>query len=409
MKVLQFPAYVTIDGEKEFSRSTTGYGYMVMDIAAAVAHQGVDVDLITQSNITSGYKYKNVNILKRTYSDILCNIRIKHILAAIAIIVKDKIELKRIPYVLFYYISMGYFEKILRFKKYDLVHVHGIGYYTRPIIDVCKKNKIKFLVTLHGLNAFSESIKITKKERANEKKFLREAESENIPVTVISTGIREKILEFLGIEDSNNFAVIINGHKRFPKTGYNIINIRKKYNIKENTKIMICVGNIGENKNQIQLARAYTKLSKLNKTRLKILFLGVDKSNGKFLDYINKVGLDDCLIYCGNIQRGEIHNYYDQADYNAVVSISEGFGLSIIEGFSCGLPCLVFSDLDAVADLYDKNAMSLIKNRSDDELADGLLRMVNLKFNKKTIIDYSRRFSLEKVASEYVEFYQSVN
>jgi len=63
MKILHFPAYITINGIKAFLRSTSGYGYMTIDIATSIANLGIDVDLLTQSNITKGLKYKNVNIL----------------------------------------------------------------------------------------------------------------------------------------------------------------------------------------------------------------------------------------------------------------------------------------------------------------------------------------------------------
>ena len=49
MKVLHYSEYISIDGDKAFSRNITGYGYMVVDIASYVAKEGIDVDLLTFS------------------------------------------------------------------------------------------------------------------------------------------------------------------------------------------------------------------------------------------------------------------------------------------------------------------------------------------------------------------------
>jgi glycosyltransferase involved in cell wall biosynthesis len=171
---------------------------------------------------------------------------------------------------------------------------------------------------------------------------------------------------------------------------------------------MVCVGNIGIRKNQGQIIKAYLTLPQTIKKNLVILFLGVDTTNGKFQHDINKTNFTDQLIYCGNIPKKDLPYYYSQADYNIVASISEGFGLSIIEGFVYGLPCLTFSDLDAVPDLFHQNTMLLVNNRIDKALADGIENMIKTNWDKKFIQEHAQRFSLEKMAEEYANFYGKI-
>lgn len=405
MKILQYPAYITINEFKAFSRSTTGYGYMTLDIAASIAAKNIEIDLLTQSNITKGFNYKNINILKRTWKDIFLNFKIIYLFSALKIIITNQISLKRIPNIILYYISMGYFEKILFRKNYDLVHVHGISYSTLPIINVCKKKKIPFLVTLHGLYSFSNSTGASEKQKQMEKNFLVEAYEKKIPVTVISSGIKRTIFDFLNKIHQNNFEVITNGCNIETDNLHNNLNIREKYQIPPAKKIMVCVGNIGIRKNQGQIIEAYLTLPQTIKKNLVILFLGADTTNGQFQNDINKTNFADRLIYCGNIPKKDLPYYYSQADYNIVASISEGFGLSIIEGFVYGLPCLTFSDLDAVPDLFHQNAMLLVNDRNDKALAGGIENMITTNWDKKFIQEHAQRFSLEKMAEEYVNFY----
>ena len=94
MKILQFPAYVTINNDNDFNRSQSGYGYMTLDIAISMAQLGVEVDLLTQSNLTKGKKIKKVNILKRTLFDVIFNIKLIYIFGSLKVIVKDNISFK---------------------------------------------------------------------------------------------------------------------------------------------------------------------------------------------------------------------------------------------------------------------------------------------------------------------------
>lgn len=408
MKILQFPTYISINGNKQFSRSITGYGYMTIDIATSVSKKHVEVDLITQSNITKGLLHHNVNILRRTWWSIFSNINLNHLWLAFNIILTERIPLKIIPNYFIYYLSMSYFEKVLRSKSYDLVHIHGIGPSVLPIINVCNKYKIKYLVTLHGLNSFSDSINISAKEKQIEKEFIKRAEQDNIPVTIISSGIRNKILNYLNIYDSRNFIVVTNGCN----TKYEIESvdndIRNLYNISKDQLIMLCVGNINSNKNQIQIVHSYNLLPKYVQKRFVVLFLGMDTTKGTFENAIIRSGNNESLICCGSIPKKEMPSYYNQADYTILVSKSEGFGLSIIEGFTSGIPCLTFSDLDAVSDLYHEKAMLLVNERTDEALALGLTEVINRKWDSGFIKEYAQRFSLEQMAEKYINVYKDI-
>lgn len=408
MRVLQFPSYISLNGYREFSRNITGFGYMTLDIAVSIAERGIYTELITNGNITNGVKYKSLFILKRTWTDILFNFKWSNFLKAIKVIISDRVKLKKAPHYFLYYISMGYFEKVLKKGNYDLVHIHGLGPSTLPIISVCEKSNIKYLITLHGLNSFSDSIKINDRHRQLEKDFIKLAYKEKIPVTVISSGIKNIILKYLGIANTDNFIVVTNGcnvneNKCFGK------DLRLKYDIPADAKIAVCVGNIAEHKNQIQVVRSFSLLPNEIKNKLVILFLGNDMTGGAFDDEIKKSGRRENLIACGNIPKEEVSTYYHCADFNIVASISEGFGLSMIEGFVYGIPTLTFADLDAIPDLYHPKTMFLVKDRSDESLANGIESVFSQAWDNKFIKEYAQQFSLEKMAENYIDVYRKIN
>lgn len=182
--------------------------------------------------------------------------------------------------------------------------------------------------------------------------------------------------------------------------------IRKVYNLSREVFLFVCVGNVSRCKNQIQIVRAFQLLPKAYQHRIVVLFVGGNEA--ELADEIRTLDLQNSLITCGVVPKQEVHNYYGAADATILTSLSEGFGLSIIEGFVYGLPNLTFADLPAVEDLYDEKVMFRLNKREDEVLAEGMIEMVDRNWNRKFIEEYAKRFSFEKMADEYIDFYHTI-
>lgn len=182
--------------------------------------------------------------------------------------------------------------------------------------------------------------------------------------------------------------------------------IRKVYNLSKEVFLFVCVGNISRNKNQKQIIRAFQLLPQTYRHRIAILFVGGNET--ELANEIRTFGLQNSLIACGVVPKQEIHNYYGAADATILTSLSEGFGLSIIEGFVYGLPNLTFADLPAVEDLYNEKVMLRLSERGDEVLAKGMMEVVNRNWNRQFIEEYAKRFSFEKMADRYIDFYHTI-
>ena len=89
-----------------------------------------------------------------------------------------------------------------------------------------------------------------------------------------------------------------------------------------------------------------------------------------------------------------------------MASRDEGFGLSLIEGFSFGIPCVTFSDLDAVQDIMNEDAVLLCASRDDKDFSDVISAAIKKKWDKEKITEYAKQFSLETMAERYCKFYE---
>ena len=88
------------------------------------------------------------------------------------------------------------------------------------------------------------------------------------------------------------------------------------------------------------------------------------------------------------------------------MSLSEGFGLSLIEGMHFGLPSMSFTDVDAYEDIYAPEAMVGVAEHTDEAVAKGLEILLTNKWNKEQIRSYSKKFESENMAKQYVNVYK---
>ncbi|HUH17999.1 glycosyltransferase family 4 protein [Albibacterium sp.] len=405
MKVLFVAGYVSDKKLIPFSKIITGYGYMVKDIAVAVRGNGVEVDVFTQKCFTSGGYITGIRILPRSWGLLFRYLKTNDIvngLKAAGKVDGVKHKLKQI----LYYLSLGYFRRIVYKGNYDVIHFHGITWDLKPLIDFCDELDTNYVVTLHGLNSFDEGVKIADDLRLLERDFLTQSYLKNKKVTCISTGVRDRVLQHLNCDKStDNFNVVLNGTHDVSGL-QSRIEVRKLYSIPEDSFVFCCVGNISARKNQIQLVRAYRLLPQEWKRKVYILFLGNDKSGSQIINEIGSFG--DHLILCGDVKRSDVHSYYSQSNFNILASISEGFGLSIIEGFMHGLPTLCFNDIDIIPDIYCDKVMLPINERTDQALMDGVINMTKRSWDRVSIKKYAQQFSLQSTSLKYINLYKEL-
>ena len=400
MKVLIATTYIYKKEWPEFTRNRTGFGIMVNDIFESVSEEA-DTYLLSQV-ITKGHG----NVLKHTWGDVFGSAKLKDWGKGIKCFFGYPQGLKgRIKY--FYYaLNSGSIRKAIRTIKPDVVHIQGIGAQIKPFIDVCEEEKVPYIVTLHGLIGFDDTVLAAAWDKQMEKDFLVEADKKGIPVTVISTGMKRRIEKnYLGHE-AKNITVVCNGTKiPFDEKliGMEQIDLRKEYGL-TNEKIVVVIGSVCERKNQLQIVRTM----KMVKTPCYVFFCGADASNGYVQNAVSELGLDNQIHFLGFLPREKVEQVLDQADLNVVASKDEGFGLSIIEAYSHGIPTVTFADLDAIPDLFDEQGMIMVEDRSDEALANGIEQGLSKEWDRAWIKEFANTFSLEKLAEQYKAEYKQI-
>ena len=433
MKVMIIAPYIYDDNIIEFTKNKTGFGIMVQNIVSSVAELE-NVVLLTRV-ITKGKNEKNFKILSHTWGQFFSNAKLKDWLIGIKAFFANGVTVKDKARHVFYEVDGGYVRKQIQKEKPDIVHIHGIGTITESYIRICEEMKVRYTVTLHGLIGLNDSVSAPAYEKQIERDFLIKAEKKNIPISVISSGMKARIEEkYLG-KKANNITVITNGTKKndendtkfireegtltqekfqeyysdclkqndlYPKLSDTYAYLQ--YSKKNGKKILFFVGNITKNKNQMQ-AVEILKNTKVFENILLVLW-GREVDNGEVRKKIAEYQLHKNVILGGFNDRMDI--FWKFCDVNLFLSLNDGFGLPIVEGYMHGVPCVTFEDLDATQDLYYPEAMLKVKDRSNESVTDTLKIALDKNWKYEEIIEIGNMFSIDIMSEKYVNWYKEV-
>lgn len=407
MKILFIVSYMTNHTVPLLSQCKAGFGYMVYDIATGVAEKQA-VEALLYNYRYDGFRSDHIVFIESSWKLFFKNIKkCCSPLLPLKLYGKYRMQLRTFVRLCYGWLLSGYYREIIEKGNYDVVHIHGCGFMNEYFIDICKNLKVPFVVTLHGLNSFSDSVKLEPAGKRYEKDFLTETIDHRYNMTVIASGIKKTILNYFNVKDAEHIKVINNSFK-FERSEQKT-DIRNKYNIPIDANILLYVGNISTNKNQEQMVRAYNLLPQEVQCATYVLFLGRNNESGYSLDnIINNSRNSQHLVLCGNIDKNEIASYYKQADGVALLSIAEGFGLSLIEGMHFGVPCMTFTDLDAFDDIYSETAVIAIPDRNDQTVSDCMQQLLSRNWDKNAILEYSKKFEASAMANNYLNMYKAI-
>ena len=152
-------------------------------------------------------------------------------------------------------------------------------------------------------------------------------------------------------------------------------NIRKKYNISSDKKIVFSHCSLAPHKNLERLLRAFVSFNKENK-QYQMVFGGANAGRSKDKLFA-ELGIADSssIIFTGYIDDEELPELYRMADIFCFVSLYEGFGLPVLEAISCGTPCLA-SSTSSIPEVAG-NAALLVDPYDEKAITAGLERLAN--------------------------------
>ena len=209
-------------------------------------------------------------------------------------------------------------------------------------------------------------------------------------ITTISQFTKQKLIETCNIPEDKIFVIPNPACVDFKFSP-------KEFN--ENTPVILQIGS-GNNKNIYRLIDAITGLN------FKLLL--IRRLDEKLKEKLQESGINyECQH---NISRKEVYECYKRCDIVFFASEYEGFGMPILEANAVGRP-VVTSSISSMPDVAG-NAAVLVDPYSVIEIKKSLLLLKEDKRYRLMLIENGlenlKRFSIEKIAKQYVELYQKI-
>ncbi|HZX20319.1 MAG TPA: glycosyltransferase family 4 protein [archaeon] len=226
-----------------------------------------------------------------------------------------KVFVERIPFLnlKYYKIAFGVFGKI---KDTDVVHVHGIGFFSDFLIATKFLHKKKVVVSTHGGVFHTENIGFLKKIYFNflQRLLLRFADK-MIAVSKNDFELFKKI--------TNNVVLVENG-----------INVSDFTPGKKQKNSFLFVGRFSKNKRVELLLDAFSKVE----AEFSLIIAGVDWENllKKYREKVSELGLEKKVSFAINPSAEELRALYASSEFFVSASQYEGFGLALAEAMASG-------------------------------------------------------------------------
>lgn len=296
------------------------------------------------------------------------------------------IPFERSPYKLGNIKAMRMLKKILKENHYDYIHCNTPvgGVIGRLCAKKYRKSGTKVFYTAHGFHFYKGAplknwilfYPIEKHlAKVTDKLITIVHEDYNLSKEKFKT--KTFYIHGVGV-DPSRFHPIDEEEKKEKRT---------KLELPLDKKIVLCVGELNKNKDQITVIKA---IEKVIQTRRDILLLlaGNGKNDSKLKEYVETHGLSEYVKFLG--YNPHIEEYTKTCDVIVSASIREGLGLNIIEGMLCQK--LIFASFNrGHNDLLEEDENFQFKIKDSEKLASFIIDSY----------DENNSIALEKIKYNY--------
>jgi len=304
------------------------------------------------------------------------------------------ITIHRIPYKDFKYYKIA--PKVLGIiKGYDLIHVHGLGFFLDLLSSTKKMHKKPVILSTHGGVFHTKRLKLLK----NFYFFIwSRYKLRNIDRVIAISRNDERIFSKI----SKNVTFIPNG------VDYSVYS-KIKRNPEKNT--LLFIGRISENKRIDRLIEVVKKLKKAGKPH-RLIIAGSDwKGEREKLECIvKKNNLEKEITFLGDVSEKRKLELLSTAGFLVSASEYEGFGISVLEAMAAGVPVIV-NDIESFRNFVKDTENGFIICFSNTRTAtEKILKIKNHDISKisKNAKETAKKYDIFGLTKEIEKIYGDV-
>ncbi len=205
--------------------------------------------------------------------------------------------------------------------------------------------------------------------------------------------------------------VVPNAVPLYTGNGAKDTEIRAKFGIPDNHKLVLFLGRIHPIKGLDRLIEAFHKVSS-NSPLCTLMIAGPDRGASRALKLrVAELGLNKRVVFAGPIFGPDRNEVFSAADVFVLPSLYESFGMTVLEAMATPVP-VVTTKACGIADELERFRAALVVSDTD-ELAEALTRCLNdprlcgqLMRNATLLLE--SEYNLEKSVSRLESIYEKV-
>ena len=143
------------------------------------------------------------------------------------------------------------------------------------------------------------------------------------------------------------------------------------------------------------LLEAFSLVKKEYKGDIELVLVGGGPEENELKTLAQRLRLYECVNFVGPVPHHMVPEYLNSFDIYVALSISESFGVAIIEASACAVPVVV-SDAGGLPEVVvDGKTGYIVPRNNPEEAAERILQLVNNSLLRVTMGEAGRQFVLE--------------
>lgn len=296
--------------------------------------------------------------------------------------VKHTVTFERNPFKINNIKAIYQLKKIIENEKFDLIHCHTPmgSAVTRFAAKNARKNGTRVIYTAHGFHFFKGAPILNWLLFYPVEKYLSKYTDTIITINNEDFELARKKFKRVKIEYVPGIGIDPKKFN-FEMTEEEKIRLREEVGCEKDDFVIICIGELNKNKNQIMAIKALNEVIK-QKNNVKLLIVGEGLLKQKYENVINKLGLEKSIKLLG--YRTDVSRLIKISDLGVSCSKREGLPVNILEMLFCNLPVIATNNRGH-RDLIEEE--KLIFDNKYISLSDRIIYLINnlkvLIINKK--------------------------
>ena len=177
---------------------------------------------------------------------------------------------------------------------------------------------------------------------------------------------------------------------------------RERLNVKENEKLLLCVGEFSSRKNQTMLIRAFSLIHKKHPDTVLVL-AGSGKTENECHRLCQELELQSCVRFPGQVS--DVNSLYRSSDLLVAASTMEGLPFNVMEALYCSLP-VAASHIKGHTDLLEEKSFAVLFENNAASAAEAINNILGTKgllSDMKASACLDKKYMIENVQPALLE------